>query len=140
VLGFTRDMTYEGQAAIWLEGLARDGADAPPYDLPGLSPGSLIGAMIRDRQAGQSDPDIARRFHRTMARRIARVASDLARGEGIELIVFSGGVVQNALLLDLLVEELRGVAEVLTNIIVPSNDGGLSLGQAALAHAPAEPA
>jgi hydrogenase maturation protein HypF len=79
-------------------------------------------------------PDVARAFHAGLALGIAEAAVRFANDYGVDVVALSGGVWQNALLCALAVPELqrRGL-RVLTNRAVPPNDGGLSLGQAALA-------
>jgi hydrogenase maturation protein HypF len=73
-------------------------------------------------------------FHRGLARATAGLALELARLHRANAIVLSGGVFQNSLLLaDLLVCLSGSDVRVLTNAAVPPNDGGVSLGQAALA-------
>jgi hydrogenase maturation protein HypF len=59
---------------------------------------------------------------------------ELANKHGTDTVVLSGGVFQNELLLEDLKDELGvGAMQIWTNRAVPANDGGISLGQAALA-------
>lgn len=138
LLGFTREITYEGQAAIWVEQLARR---APPSgELPVPFSGGVLDfrpslvAVLEARRRGRSTPEIARAFHRGLARGITEAIGVLAEEHDCHTAVLSGGVFQNDLLLS---DVLRGLAggrvAVWTNRQVPPNDGGLSLGQAALA-------
>jgi len=135
LLGFTREITFEGQAAIWLEHLARRGysTDAYPFPLAGdeLDFRPLLAALIDERLRGVDVSDIARAFHRGVARGIVRAASALCEAYALDTVVLSGGVFQNQLLL----AEIAAVAtfRVWTNAAVPPNDGGISLGQAAIA-------
>ncbi len=142
VLGFTREITYEGQAAIWLEQLAQAASAAPPYasafvipeneHLP-LSPRELLLQMISERRAGRPAEEIARRFHATLAEGFARAAREVLAREALDAVVLSGGVCQNRLLLDAVADALEPHAEVLISQAVPVNDGGICLGQAAIA-------
>ena len=129
--GFVREQTFEGQAAMWLEHLARSGENAQPYPFPfenGISDYEpLLRAVIADRLAGRSPNAIARAFHAAIAANIVAIAESA----GIDRIVASGGVFQNALLVEMLVDVLGD--RLWLNRIVPPNDGGLSLGQAAIA-------
>ena len=78
--------------------------------------------------------DIARMFHRGLARAIANAALELAAVHQVSDIVLSGGVFQNTLLSSEIVTfVLEGPVQVVMNSAVPPNDGGISLGQAAIA-------
>jgi hydrogenase maturation protein HypF len=90
--------------------------------------------MIRDRLRGRDRSGIARAFQRGIASGLRDAVATLRRAYGVDTVVLAGGVFQNELLLhDLksLLEPER--LETWTNHVVPSNDGGISLGQAALA-------
>lgn len=133
--GFTRETTYEGQAAIWLEHRARSTDAAPAYPFPGLDFRPLLQAVIRDRQANVPLPRIARAFHKGIARGVVDTALRLYDSSEIETLVLSGGVFQNQVLL----QEIKNCLSndslrftVWINQKVPPNDGGISLGQAAL--------
>jgi hydrogenase maturation protein HypF len=135
LLGFIRPISFEGQAAMWLEHLARQHAlstAAYPFPLHGgeLDFRPLLHAVVEDRLRGKTPAAIARAFHRGIAQGVA--AALVALSDASDIVVLSGGVFQNELLLgdikSLLVER-----EIWTNHVVPSNDGGISLGQAALA-------
>ena len=137
LLGFVQQVEYEGQAAVWLEQLAwRSSARDPlPFETSDahLDLRPALDAMIRRRSAGCDAPALARAFHEAIAAGIAEMACRLCESQEVDTIVLSGGTFQNGLL----VERLRGrVARSLrlwTNRAVPPNDGGISLGQAALA-------
>ncbi|HEY0359764.1 MAG TPA: carbamoyltransferase HypF, partial [Mycobacteriales bacterium] len=145
ILGVRDRINYEGQAAVELEQLAdRSTVDGYPARLtaaPGAAPfvvqaGDLVRAVVEDRAAGTAVPTVAARFHRGVAGVIAAGAERIRSATGLDTVALSGGVFQNLLLLgatvDLLTE--RGF-RVLTHHRVPTNDGGLSLGQAAVAGA-----
>jgi hydrogenase maturation protein HypF len=138
LLGFTRGITFEGQAAIWLEHLARTAPPVQPYPFPlegrELDFRPLLAAVIEDRLRGRDPAEIARAFHEAIARAIEQVALQHAEAEGIRHVVLSGGVFQNSLLLAHVKDRLGAYPEliVLVNRDVPPNDGGISLGQAAL--------
>jgi hydrogenase maturation protein HypF len=139
LLGFTREITYEGQAAMWLERLARPAsstAEAYPFPFVGgeLDFRPLLGDMIRDRLRQRNVSEIARAFQRGIARGLTDAVSALVSAQHTNTVVLSGGVFQNELLLNDLKSlwESEGL-QIWTNHIVPFNDGGISLGQAALA-------
>jgi hydrogenase maturation protein HypF len=138
LLGFTRETTFEGQAAMWLERLAKKANSAAAYPFPfagdELDFRPLLRGIIRDRLRGRNVSEIARAFQRGIAEGLHAAVVTLARERGIDTVVLSGGVFQNELLL----QDLKSVLEpeqlqIWTNNVVPANDGGISLGQAALA-------
>lgn len=144
LLGFDRAMTFEGQAAMFLEALARaDGAAGAPedgYPLP-FERGAwdhrpLLAALVADVRRKVDAPTCARRFHAGVAHGVVLGAAHLAREVGTRTVVLSGGVWQNRLLHASAVAGLRALGlEVWWNHAVPPGDGGVSLGQAALAAA-----
>lgn len=138
IAGFTREVTYEGQAAIWLEQTALDATEQQPYPVP-YNDGIVdyrpaLASAIHDRVHGRSAAEVARAFHTGLARGIADVLTSLCSLEETNDVVLSGGVFQNELLVSELVASVSGTSISLTmNRLVPPNDGGISLGQAALA-------
>ncbi len=139
-------VSYEGQAAIELEALASgamDDANAFPYpfaveDGPVLRLGfvPLWWAVLNDLAGGVPPELIAARFHKGLAAAVARLARGLARAEGSQTVALTGGVFQNRLLLEATGAELaRAGLRVLIPSDVPANDGGIALGQAAIAAA-----
>lgn len=138
LLGFTREVTFEGQAAIWLEQLARSATLTEPYPFPfvggELDFRPLLFAVAQDRVRGRDIREIARSFQRGVAVGLRDALIITARAHGLNTVVLSGGVFQNELLLQDLKSLLsNGSLTVWTNHAVPPNDGGISLGQAALA-------
>ena len=138
LLGFTREITFEGQAAMWLESLARKADLGESYPLPFghgiLDFRPLLRAVVEDRARGRDPAIIARSFQRGLARGVCDAICSLCQTRGTDTVVLSGGVFQNELLL----EDLKTLLEsehlnIWVNHFVPANDGGISLGQAALA-------
>ncbi|EOD63723.1 carbamoyltransferase HypF [Amycolatopsis vancoresmycina] len=131
LLGVRERITYEGQAAIELEQLA-DPAERSAYRarIDDVVHGEdLIAALLDD-----DGPKAARaaRFHNGVADAIARTC-DRFRDRSTT-VALSGGVFQNVLLLDRAVELLEQTGfRVLTHRNVPTNDGGISFGQVAVA-------
>ncbi len=132
LLGFTRAVSFEGQAAIWLEHLARTTEPVAPYPFPSLDWRPLLRAVIEDRLRGRPANEIARAFHAAVAEGVLAISRQLGAARGLDTVVLSGGVFQNRLLLEE-IATARGSLTVWTNGGVPPNDGGVSLGQAALA-------
>jgi hydrogenase maturation protein HypF len=138
LLGFTREVTFEGQAAMWLEQIARSSSSEDAYPFPLISNEldfrPLIDAMVQDRLRGRKAQAIARAFQRGIAQGLSDALKQLSRTMNIGTVVLSGGVFQNELLLEDLRALLAGESlTIWTNQAVPANDGGISLGQAALA-------
>jgi hydrogenase maturation protein HypF len=133
LIGFTRESTFEGQAAVWLEYQARQSAAGEPYPFP-LEKGELdfrplLAAVLHDRLRGRDPAAIARSFQAGVAAGLAHVC----RVHALGTIVLSGGVFQNELLLEDLRDLVAGGPTIWTNHAVPPNDGGIALGQAAIA-------
>jgi hydrogenase maturation protein HypF len=149
-------VSYEGQAAVELEWLATgERADGSyPFELTWTTPlfhppprfgegdgrvGSLdtrplIHAVADDASRGIKPAVIARRFHSTVVAMIATVCKQIRRETGLATVVLSGGVFLNALLTREVSEHLRAEGfTVYRHHLVPPNDGGLSLGQLAIA-------
>jgi hydrogenase maturation protein HypF len=138
LLGFTREVTFEGQAAMWLEQLARSASLTEAYPFPfigrELDFRPLLQAVAEDRVRGRDLREIARSFQRGIAQGLCNALIVISRGHGLDTVVLSGGVFQNELVMEDLKSLLaNGPLQVWTNHAVPPNDGGISLGQAALA-------
>jgi hydrogenase maturation protein HypF len=134
--GVRHTVTYEAQGAMEFEAIA-DEAEGGSYEF-GLSGGTFDPApvwiqMIADLRSGATVPAISMRFHRAVAGLIGRACTQTGSAPTVAL---SGGVFQNALLVRLARETLEKQGfRVLTHTVVPPNDGGLALGQAAIAAA-----
>jgi hydrogenase maturation protein HypF len=138
LLGFTREVTFEGQAGMWVEHLARTAAFAEPYDFPfiggELDFRPLLGSLARDRRRGRDAALCARAFQRGLASGLCDALGTLCQTCATDTVVLSGGVFQNELLLQDVKSLIAGQRlGIWTNSSVPPNDGGISLGQAALA-------
>ena len=151
LLGVCQQVTYEGQAAIELEHLARRGRVEPgvtslrpagaadlDFAVTGglLDPAPMIAAIVEGLRAGAAPADLAAGFHQAVIRGTARAVRHCAGLTGVSVVGLTGGVFANRLLLHGLRESLsKSGYEVLTHRIVPCNDGGLALGQASIAAA-----
>ena len=147
VLGVCREaIAYEGQAAIELEVLA-SGADVSaqqgyPFAVNTqaepwlLDPAPMWLALLTDLQQGVPSSAIAARFHAGLADAVAGLARSLTLLHGVDTVALSGGVLQNKTLFEAVVRGLTTSGlQVLSHTQVPTNDGGLSLGQAVVAAA-----
>ncbi|TSE00958.1 carbamoyltransferase HypF [Skermania sp. ID1734] len=137
LLGVRHRVSYEAQAAIELEALARsaDDAAAVPMALRDniLDFEPALRGIIAGLLGGTDPAALALGFHHALATATANLAATLADSAGVGTIGLTGGVFQNRILLRALRTDLeRRGFEVLDHKIVPANDGGLSLGQAVL--------
>jgi hydrogenase maturation protein HypF len=141
LLGLRDRVAFEAQAAMELEALAAPEADrlyAVRLDEPGgpivVRTVDVVRGVVEDLLAQVEPGRIAARFHATLADVIARVCARVRERTGIARTALSGGVFQNAWLARAAVARLEAAGfEVHTHRQVPPNDGGLALGQAAVA-------
>jgi hydrogenase maturation protein HypF len=141
LLGVRAEATFEAQAAIELETLAR--MSEPDrryrYDIREGDPMQIdfrpmFAALVDDRERGIPAALMAARFHETVAAAIEDVCVRIRNDEALNRVCLSGGTFQNWLLLGNTTARLRRHGfEVLLHEHVPPNDGGISLGQAAVA-------
>jgi len=139
LLGVCQQVSYEGQAAVELEHLARRGR---PSDIEFgvteglLDPAPMIAGIVAGMRAGADAADLAAGFHAAVVRATAVAVRHCADSAGISVVGLTGGVFANRALLQGLRKSLtKHGYEVLTHRIVPCNDGGLALGQATIAAA-----
>jgi hydrogenase maturation protein HypF len=145
LIGIRRSIDYEAQAAIELEmaatGVNTPGSSCYPFAVTRQKGVSVVkledtfSAIITDIEHGIARAEIAYKFHLMVARMIADVSCRLAEETGVSLVALSGGVFQNRLLLKLTLAALNraGLKSVIHHW-VPTNDGGISLGQAVVAN------
>jgi hydrogenase maturation protein HypF len=140
LLGVRDVVTYEGQAAIELEQVA-DPAEAGSYVVAitddavrRIEASQLVRAIADDLAAGVAVPVLAARLHNALADVVVDVCRRLRDEHRLSTVALSGGVFQNSLLVTRCLDGLEGAGfTVLTHRQVPPNDGGISLGQAAVA-------
>ena len=141
LLGMRHTVSFEGQAAAELEMLLEpDNTDSSSYpfeiikaeDKPWLLPVKpIITCIVEDLLENIPSQFISRRFHNTLAALFARVCREIREQKNINSVVLSGGVFQNLNLLRQVKSSLEILSfDVYAHEQVPTNDGGLSLGQA----------
>jgi hydrogenase maturation protein HypF len=137
LLGVRQVATYEGQAAIELEALADPyEAGAYPFDIHPqvFDPAPVWQGMLSDLRAGVSRPVIAARFHNSLVELSAELCAAVRSTTSVNTVVLSGGVWQNRFLLERSLRRLAAQGfQTLAHRRVPTNDGGLALGQALIA-------
>ncbi len=141
LLGLRHTVSFEGQAAAELEMLLEpDNTDSSSYhfeiikaeDRPWLLPVKpIITGLVSDILGNIPPKIVSRRFHNTLAALFTRACREIRDQKNINSVVLSGGVFQN---LNLLRQVKTGLEALSFNVYaheqVPTNDGGLSLGQA----------
>lgn len=142
----TEHISFEGQAAMMLEASIDSGELAStcgyPFAVnarPGIlqiDSGPMWRALFDDLRQGVGQGIIAARFHAGLAQILVHLSIRICGEQALDRVALSGGVFQNAALLEQVLQGFRkaGVT-VLTHKQVPSNDGGISLGQAVVAAA-----
>jgi hydrogenase maturation protein HypF len=142
VAGLRGRVSFEGQAAMELEMAAADGVDSfyehawedgePIRILPAPVVRGVVGDVLRAVPAAV----VSAKFHNTLVRLLGELCELFRRRRGLDRVVLSGGVFQNARLLAALTAELSARRfEVYSHRLLPANDGGISLGQAVAAAA-----
>jgi hydrogenase maturation protein HypF len=142
LLGLRGRIEYEAQAAIDLEMVADESVGGCyPFRIENYDGTNIVKlrdtfeVIIRDLKNSVPVPTISARFHRTIATVVTQMCKKIAGKYGIKTVALSGGVFQNRLLLRLAYEGLTEAGfRVLLHELVPANDGGISLGQAVIAH------
>jgi len=144
LLNIRQKVSYDGQAAIELEALAETAGDETGsygYGIEGnkekphlLCFSAMFTDILSDLVSGIMPAVIAHRFHATVAAASVEACVRIAARCGLDRVVLSGGVFQNRLLSEMVYTGLakKGL-RVFTHRLVPPNDGGIALGQAAIA-------
>ncbi len=143
LLNLRHFVSYDGQGAIELEAVAElaDQVECYSYNVVSsndaplqLDFSPLLTDIVHDISNGVEDSIIAHRFHQTVASAAVDICLRISGSTGLDRIILSGGVFQNRLLSEMIYTALvnRGL-QVFTHRLVPPNDGGIALGQAAIA-------
>jgi hydrogenase maturation protein HypF len=141
LVGLHQTVSYEGQAAAALEAIADSSSEAYEFAIAGTRPAQVdmrptVRQIVEERQGGVPVSAIAARFHNTLVEVVGEVCVRMRQQTGLTRVCLSGGCFQNARLLGGCVHRLRSDAfEVFFQQQVPANDGGIALGQAAIASA-----
>jgi hydrogenase maturation protein HypF len=139
LIGVRDVASYEGQAAVELEMMADESQDDGyefDYSDRLIRPAPVIRDIVADLVRRVPAPVIAAKFHNAVANLILEVARRIRAERGLRRVALSGGVFQNLLLLNRTIRLLEAADfEVFTHSRVPTNDGGISLGQAVVADA-----
>ena len=147
ILGIRHKSSFEGEASMALEFAAEayeqkdheqkqnEKIDPLVYEEDGhviLNTQLLVQRIVKAKLQGADSGRLAYWFHEILAEQITAVCVEARNVSGRQKAVLSGGVFQNRLLLRLTEERLTEEGfEVLRHRMVPPNDGGIAVGQAA---------
>ena len=133
---YATGITYEGQAAVALQGLAEQGqplAQCYRFALTNgrLDPLPVLLEMIEQRRTGVSTASMAHNFHLSLAQAFTELTISLNQKYSFDTVALTGGVMQNTLLLSMLKQGLSQAGfRVLTHRSLPANDANIAYGQA----------
>ena len=142
LLGIRKEVQYEAQAAIELEMAAEGTQTGHTYAFDIENEGShkvirlrrLFEGIIADVDAGTPVPEVSSRFHNAVVDIIGKTCEIIRNDTGLGAVALSGGCFMNRRLLRQSIERLSGLGfKVHSHRDVPTNDGGISLGQVAVA-------
>jgi len=137
LLGIREEINYEGQAAIELEN-ALDAAETGSYEFDFIEdmidPAPLWRSMVSDLKADVSNARLAARFHNSVVQMVSSTCERIRQKTGLSTVALSGGTWQNRYLLEKTIDSLTAQHfTVLWHHRVPTNDGGVALGQSLIA-------
>ncbi len=142
ICGISLESSYEGESAMLLEAAAAGQTSDESYrfaidaeSVPWrIDTREMLKQIAHDISSGRSPALVSRCFHNVIASMINVVCNRLRERNGLDKVCLSGGAFQNFTVLTLAVRLLRRSGfQVFLHTKVPPNDGGLSLGQAAIA-------
>jgi hydrogenase maturation protein HypF len=142
ICGIRNQVNFEGQAAMELEMMAVDTGESV-YDFEWLSnnayeilPAPIILGIVNDIQNGKQIAEISAKFHRTLIFLFVDLSTVIRKERDLNRVVLSGGVFQNSIFLTGMIKALEARNfSVFSHEQVPTNDGGIALGQAVVAAA-----
>jgi len=139
LLGFNKNVSYEAEAAIYLEMLAlkSNSEDVIPSSIDAenglisLNTSILMEELYNRKITGGSKTDLAKIFHNSLIDGVAEIAEAVCSEQCIDQVVLGGGVFQNRIMLSGVQKKLASTGlKVFINRKIPANDAGISAGQA----------
>ena len=151
ILGFTGDVDYEGEAALYLQNLAEDFKcslnNKTEYEkkykyeiikknlIYVVNNNKIILEILMDIRNNLCEGEIALKVHNTIIDFSYKLLIKIREDENLNIVALSGGVFQNSILLKGLYTKLKNDNfKVLTHKVIPCNDSGLSIGQLIIAN------
>ena len=140
-MGLRRKVSFEGQAAMELEAKAKLAGKVLPFDILSnpdysyiLDVSTTIRAIVENMIFGKRIEEIASAFHATLTAAFAVMSVEMRKLTSINRVALSGGCFQNRILLEGTMSELKKNGfDVYYHSQIPTNDGGVCLGQAVIA-------
>ena len=135
ILGLCTEATFDSEAPMRLESVINsDTNEFYPFRTDDtIVFADTFKAILEDLQQ-QSIPVISVKFHNTIAQAILEVSKQIRKETSLSKVILSGGVFQNKYLLEKSINLLNhNLFTVFTNNLVPTNDGGVALGQLIIA-------
>ena len=141
IIGIINQVTYEGQASIELEAISEISIEESytyktiKQDMYIIEPYEVIVQALKDKIKGVSAKVIASKFQNTIVNLTVSTCMSIRRDSGINDVALSGGVFQNSFLLEKIHCNLqKNNFKVYTHKDLPSNDGGVAIGQIIIAN------
>lgn len=142
LIGIKMNVTFEGEAAIYLETISHVGENGvykydiyTEYETYIVNTDNIIKDIIQDMESGIHKSIIAKRFHNTVVAFSLEMCKLIRNKYGINSVALSGGVFQNEILLKGLHKKLiKNGFKVYIHKDIPCNDGGISIGQLVIAN------
>jgi len=148
ILGFQENVSYEGEAALYLQNLSEDFTDSfsslkksYSYEIQCdsssyvVNTNKIVTEILSDLENLISKGEIAFKFHNTIIEFSHEISLKLREEYNINTVALSGGVFQNPILLVGIKKRLeKSGFNVITHKLIPCNDGGLSIGQVIIAN------
>ena len=142
ILEFKNPITFEGEAAIYLENICdKDSQEVYKFKIKNhedkfiLELDNIIKGIVDDIINNKNSSSIAKKFHNTIVKATIEMAINIREKTSINTIAISGGVFQNEILFKNVVKGLNKYNfNIITHKIIPCNDSGISLGQLIIAN------
>lgn len=140
LIGLHQVVSFEGQAAMALEAISGSADEIYDFAIEGGAPFQvdmrpMVRQIVHDVEGGRPPSGSAARFHNTLVAAAAKACDRIRIETGLQRVCLSGGCFQNMRLLRGCVRALEaGGFEVFFQQQIPCNDGGIALGQAAIAN------
>ena len=142
ILEFKNPITFEGEAAIYLENICdKDSEEVYKFKIKNyedkfiLELDNIIKGIVDDIINNKNSRSIAKKFHNTIVEATIEMAINIREKTSINTIAISGGVFQNEILFKNVVKGLNKYNfNIITHKIIPCNDSGISLGQLIIAN------